>query len=193
MESPTSGTMAGTGSFRCESCGHVITLAATEELGACPSCGAHEFARASLFAAGRFQRRTGGSVDDEREELIGRARELVDPGVAAHVAFLDGEELRVVPLAQETTRIGRTLSAEIRFDDPTVSRRHALLVQRDDGLHVLDDRSLNGVFVDGERISSRPVADGDEVVIGRHRLIILVSTGVPDARVDVGAGHASGT
>ncbi len=191
MESPNSGTMAGTGSFRCESCGHVITLAATEELSACPSCGAHEFARASLFAAGRFQRRTGGSVDDEREDMVARARELVDPGVAAHVAFLDGDELRVVPLAQETTRIGRTLSAEIRFDDPTVSRRHALLVQREDGVHVLDDRSLNGVFVDGERISSRPVSDGDEVVIGRHRLIILVSADVAASPADVGAGQVS--
>jgi predicted nucleic acid-binding Zn-ribbon protein len=173
MESLTSGTMAGTGSFRCENCGYVLTLAATEKLGACPSCGENNYARASLFAAGRFQRRAGGGLD-ERDDLLARARLLTDPSAHAHVAFLDGEELRVVPLAAETTRIGRTLSADIRFEDPTVSRRHALLVRREDGLHVLDDQSLNGVFVDGERVMDRLLGDGDELVIGRHRLIVLV-------------------
>lgn len=184
MESLTSGTMAGTGSFRCENCGYVVTLGATEKLSACPSCGENDYARASLFAAGRFQRRQAGGLS-EHDDLLGRARELRDPAVNAHVAFLDDEELRVVPLTVETTRIGRTLTAEIRFDDPTVSRRHALLVQREDGLYVLDDRSLNGVFVGGERISSRLVQDGDELVIGRHRLLVLIGdiaeSGLADA------------
>jgi pSer/pThr/pTyr-binding forkhead associated (FHA) protein len=58
----------------------------------------------------------------------------------------------------------------VRFDDPTVSRRHALIVRQADGVRVLDDRSLNGVFVNGERIVSRLLADGDEIVIGRYRL-----------------------
>ena len=181
MDSLTSGTMAGTGSFRCESCGYVLTLAATEQLGACPSCGEREFARASLFAAGRFQRRSAAGLD-ERQALLVQARDRVDPAARAHVAFLDGEVLQVIPLTQETTRIGRTLSAEIRFDDPTVSRRHALLAQRDDGLHVLDDRSLNGVFVDGERVTDRLVHDGDEIVLGRHRLIVLVAAAA-DAQI----------
>jgi hypothetical protein len=177
MESLTSGTMAGTGSFRCEACGYVVTLAATEKLGNCPSCGESDFARASLFAAGRFQRSQEAGTD-ERTEIMRRAREATQPGVAAHVAFLDGEELQVVPLTEETTRVGRALSTEIRFDDPTVSRRHALFVVREDGVHVLDDRSLNGVFVDGERITSRRLEDGDEIVIGRHRLVVLVGEGV---------------
>ena len=73
-------------------------------------------------------------------------------------------------LQREWTRIGRSLSADIRFDDPTVSRRHALIVRQPDGLRVLDDRSLNGVFVNGERVEWSTLADGDEVVIGRHHL-----------------------
>ncbi len=73
-------------------------------------------------------------------------------------------------LAREWTRIGRSLAADIRFDDPTVSRRHALIVRQPDGLRVLDDRSLNGVFVNGERVEWSTLADGDEVVIGRHHL-----------------------
>src|SRR5260370_28962143 len=76
-------------------------------------------------------------------------------------------------LNREWTRVGRSLAADIRFDDPTVSRRHALIVRQPDGLRVLDDRSLNGVFVNGERVEWSALADGDEVVIGRHRLYFL--------------------
>ena len=72
--------------------------------------------------------------------------------------------------SREWTRIGRSLAADVRFDDPTVSRRHALIVRQPDGLRVLDDRSLNGVFVNGERVEWSTLADGDEVVIGRHHL-----------------------
>jgi pSer/pThr/pTyr-binding forkhead associated (FHA) protein len=54
-----------------------------------------------------------------------------------------------------------------------VSRRHALLVRQADGVRVLDDRSLNGVFVNGERVDWRVVTDGDEIVVGRYRLAFL--------------------
>jgi predicted nucleic acid-binding Zn-ribbon protein len=190
MESLTSGTMAGTGAFRCEACGYVVTLAATEKLGVCPSCGERDFARASLLVAGRFARRAT-EESDERSELLRRAREAALPGAAAHIAFIDDGELRVIPLTEETTRVGRALSTEIRFDDPTVSRRHALFVLREDGLHVLDDRSLNGVFVGGERISSRRVEDGDEIVIGRHRLLALVGDVTGSAALADRGGLAS--
>ena len=61
----------------------------------------------------------------------------------------------------------------MRFDDPTVSRRHALIVRQADGVRVLDDRSLNGVFVNGERVEWRVLSDGDEIVVGRYRLHFL--------------------
>ena len=61
----------------------------------------------------------------------------------------------------------------MRFDDPTVSRRHALIVRQADGVRVLDDRSLNGVFVNGERVEWRELHDGDEIVVGRHTLYFL--------------------
>ena len=60
--------------------------------------------------------------------------------------------MRTVALTREWTRIGRSLAADVRFDDPTVSRRHALIVRQPDGVRVLDDRSLNGVFVNGARV-----------------------------------------
>ena len=61
-----------------------------------------------------------------------------------------------MPVAREWTRIGRSLAADVRFDDATVSRRHALIVAQADGVRVLDDRSLNGVYVNGRRVEWTP-------------------------------------
>jgi hypothetical protein len=176
MESLTSGTLAGTGSFRCEQCGYVVTLAAADELPACPGCNGATFVRASLFAGGRFQRRSGEEPsEEERAELLAEARAgLTEPGL--YLAYEDAGRLRTASLEKEWTRIGRSLAADVRFDDPTVSRRHALIVRQPDGVRVLDDRSLNGVFVNGERVEWRALRDGDEIVVGRYRLHYLVST-----------------
>ena len=111
--------------------------------------------------------------------LRGRLRDLGWRGAGRidepgeYLAFLDGEELSVTPLTREWTRIGRSLAADVRFDDPTVSRRHALIVRQADGVRVLDDRSLNGVFVNGERVEWSVLTDGDEIVVGRHVLRFL--------------------
>ena len=55
-----------------------------------------------------------------------------------------------------------------------------------DEVRVLDDRSLNGVFVNGERVDARTLQDGDELVVGRHRLLFV------DTRVRPRAPAASG-
>jgi len=63
--------------------------------------------------------------------------------------------------------IGRTASAELFLDEDGVSRRHARIHVRDDGTPVLDDLgSTNGTFVNGERIKSRALQDGDKIQIG---------------------------
>ena len=68
------------------------------------------------------------------------------------------------------------VAADIQLDDATVSRRHALIIRTsDDELRALDDRSLNGLFVNGERVEWAPLVDGDELEIGRYRLYVLQS------------------
>jgi pSer/pThr/pTyr-binding forkhead associated (FHA) protein len=100
------------------------------------------------------------------------AREgLTVPG--KYLAFEDAGEQQVVPVQREWTRIGRSLAADVRFDDAAVSRRHALLVQAPDGVRIIDDRSLNGVWVNGERIEWRALADDDEIQVGGHVLRFL--------------------
>src|SRR4051812_37927680 len=93
---------------------------------------------------------------------------LTVPG--KYLAYEDSGRRIVAPVSREWTRIGRSLSADIRFDDATVSRRHALVVNQADGVRVLDDRSLNGVYVNGERVDWAPLTDGDEIAIGRHTI-----------------------
>ena len=90
------------------------------------------------------------------------------------------EALVVVPLVLERTRIGRGLAADVRFDDPTVSRRHALIVRGPDGVVLFDERSRNGVLVNGRRIASTRLEHGDAIRIG-HRLLCY-------ARLDAGEG-----
>jgi pSer/pThr/pTyr-binding forkhead associated (FHA) protein len=87
-----------------------------------------------------------------------------------YLAYEEDGETKIVPLEREWTRVGRSLAADVRFDDSTVSRRHALIVRRPDGLRVLDDRSLNGVFVNGERVERHTLQDGDEILVGRYHL-----------------------
>jgi len=104
-----------------------------------------------------------------RPDWIDEARaNLASPG--KYLAYEDAGRRIVVPVAREWTRIGRSLAADVRFDDATVSRRHALVVSQQDGVRVLDDRSLNGVYVNGRRVEWSPLSDGDEIVVGRHTL-----------------------
>jgi predicted nucleic acid-binding Zn-ribbon protein len=196
VESLTSGTLAGAGSFRCQRCGYVLTLAASDRLSDCPGCGGASFVRASLFSAGRLGGEAategvhagaegGGRIAehaDEREEAwLAEVRERIEqPG--EYLAYEEDEETTVQALTHEWTRVGRSLAADVRFDDPTVSRRHALLVRQPDGVRVLDDRSLNGVFVNGERIEWRILEDGDEIVVGRYRLRFLTVPPQPSGR-----------
>lgn len=169
MESHTSGTLVGTGTFRCLACEYVVSLAAADTLPPCPSCGGEAFVRASLFTAANVPAPSLPNATAADETRLADIRaEIEEPG--QYLVYEDGEASVIHELTREWTRIGRSLAADVRFDDPTVSRRHALVVRQPDGVRVLDDRSLNGVFVNGERIEWHPLTDGDELVVGRHRL-----------------------
>ena len=71
------------------------------------------------------------------------------------------------------TTIGRSPDCGIFLDDVTVSRKHAVIVQRDGGFFVEDQGSLNGTFVNRKRVESAQLEDGDELQIGKYRLTFL--------------------
>jgi predicted RNA-binding Zn-ribbon protein involved in translation (DUF1610 family) len=173
MRAWTSGNVAGTGTFRCTECDYPVSLDAVDELPDCPNCGGTEFVRASLFTTAQNSVVELPALDTDDGAWIEELRdELTEPGQYLVYHTPEADTVTCL-LRREWTRIGRSLAADIRFDDPTVSRRHALIVRQPDGLRVLDDRSLNGVFVNGERVEWSTLADADEIVIGRHHLFFI--------------------
>jgi hypothetical protein len=194
MDTLSTGEFVGAGSFRCSACGYRLTLTGLDSLTACPRCGGEQFARASLFNTERLDQSTraldadaaptgAGAEEPELERVRGQIEQPGD-----YLFYEEGGESRVLALSREWTRIGRSLAADVRFDDPTVSRRHALVVRQPDGVRVLDDRSLNGVFVNGTRVEGKVLSDGDEIVVGRYRLRFLQVTDPAELTVTGGGG-----
>jgi predicted nucleic acid-binding Zn-ribbon protein len=172
VEAFAAGTLAGAGSFRCERCGFKVALHELDEIPGCPQCGSQRFKRGSMFIARPDTREHESIPDFETPEWLSEAR---DAQVANgdFLAFERDGRVHVVPVQDGWTRIGRSLSAHVRFDDPTVSRRHALLHRDQTGARVLDDRSLNGVFLNGERVDWHELEDGDQIAVGAFHLFFL--------------------
>jgi predicted nucleic acid-binding Zn-ribbon protein len=187
MEAFSAGTLAGAGSFRCDSCGYAIALHELDQVPACPHCGGGRFQRSSLFDTEPTEETqpmegTPDWLEEARDALVRQGD---------YLAFESDDRVHVVSLQDGWTRIGRSLSAHVRFDDPTVSRRHALVYRDDGGARILDDRSLNGLFVRGERVELAELDDGDEIAIGRFRLYFVSLSG-DESRSPEGIGSAVG-
>jgi hypothetical protein len=177
-EPPTfdAGTLAGAGTFRCEECGFAVALHERDEIPECPHCQGTEFKRASIFGELNVTQEPTGPQEHGEPAWLAEARQALDRDGFYLAYEVDGAS-RVVEITEGFTRVGRSLSADIRFDDPTVSRRHANVHRDGETVRILDDRSLNGVFVGGERIDMRQLEDGDEVTIGRFQLYFITVEG----------------
>jgi pSer/pThr/pTyr-binding forkhead associated (FHA) protein len=110
----------------------------------------------------------------DRERRRGAVLPQLAPG--RYLAVEDAGETVLLPLDNDVVRVGRSPANDIVLDDASVSRRHALLARRGETTFVLDDRSLNGVRVNGERVSEAPLRDGDALVLG-HVAVRYVERG----------------
>lgn len=80
-------------------------------------------------------------------------------------------------LADDEVTIGRHPDSSIFLDDVTVSRRHASVTRDASGQYTLHDaESLNGTYLDGERIEHAPLREGAQVQVGRFRLVFVIGT-----------------
>jgi FHA domain-containing protein len=171
--------LGGGGSLICVECGYGLSLRALEELPnsatvpTCPTCGGTEFRRGSIFDRPTV---AADAVEPALTKPAWLAEARVEAGAGPHLAYFDaeGEGAHVFALPVGWSRIGRGTNADIRLDDPSVSRRHALVVRTAEGeLRALDDRSLNGLFVNGERVDWAQLDDGDELEIGSFRIYVI--------------------
>jgi pSer/pThr/pTyr-binding forkhead associated (FHA) protein len=87
-----------------------------------------------------------------------------------YLAVEDGDDVVLHALDRDLTHIGRSPASEIVLDDSSVSRRHALITRRGDRTVILDDRSRNGVHVNGVRVSEADLHDGDTIGCGHVAL-----------------------
>ncbi|MFL5901639.1 MAG: FHA domain-containing protein [Solirubrobacterales bacterium] len=181
VESFDVGAFPGSGTYFCASCGSQLSLRENDQLPECPRCGAVEYQRDSIFESMQDHGQTAElamAIPDEPSdsEWLQTARAML-PKPGRYLAWHgDKGEIQIFPIKPGWTRIGRSAAADVRLDDPSVSRRHALIVSElPDTLRVLDDRSLNSVFLNGDPIEWARLGDGDELAIGRYRLFALES------------------
>ena len=111
--------------------------------------------------------------DDEGDDTTPTLEELGAEGPALVVRSGGGRAgEHFVPQGDRTT-IGRSPDCDIFLDDVTVSRKHAVLVERDGEFVIEDQGSLNGTFLNRKRIESGTLENGDELQIGKYKLTFL--------------------
>ncbi|MEX0973648.1 MAG: FHA domain-containing protein [Solirubrobacterales bacterium] len=177
-DSYAAGTFPGPGTYYCVECGSQLSLREDDELPRCPRCGASSFQLDSIFESMQEHGETTAEFDVPAETTPSDWLEELRAGLAPgsrHLVCRDGDgEVLNFEIAVGWSRIGRSLAADIRLDNPSVSRRHALIVSEPgEALRVLDDRSLNGILVNGELVEWGKLENGDELAIGSYRLFAL--------------------
>ncbi len=141
------------GSNFCSSCGHVLDRAAEE-----PTT-----ITFTAIDAGDLVEEQTVTLPDLPE---GRGMLWVKRGPNAGSKFM---------LENEIVRAGRHPDSDIFLDDVTVSRRHAEFARRQGGHVVRDVGSLNGTYLNRERIEEAVLSNGDEVQIGKFKLVYLAA------------------
>ena len=148
----------------------------------CPECGFVNAEGANYCQkCGAFLAEAAASGGDTEAYQIDETGELkpVDlervtgEGATLVIRAGGGRAGEVFNVAGEKLTIGRSPEAEVFLDDVTVSRNHALLVRRSDGLYIDDLGSLNGTYVNRRRIESHRLQNGDELQVGKYKLTYL--------------------
>jgi len=160
----------------CTQCGHRNS----EDARFCSNCGAAlrpgETPAASnetstITIKGGFE---PGEPAEKTQGLSGADQTAIDalpPGSALLVVRHGPNSGSRFLLDSDTTTAGRHPSSDIFLDDVTVSRRHAEFVRAGDGFAVRDVGSLNGTYVNRDRIDEAQLVAGDEVQVGKYRLV----------------------
>jgi pSer/pThr/pTyr-binding forkhead associated (FHA) protein len=95
------------------------------------------------------------------------------PAPGRYLRLEDGALARLIPLTGPIMHIGRGFAVDMRLEDQSVSRRHAIIVERGTETRILDDRSANGTFVNGRRVTDATLSDRDVIRLGRVVLVYV--------------------
>ncbi len=146
----------------------------------CPECGFQNLESANycsrcgaLLVTEEVDNPTETISLDEIEEEGDDLEELGVEGPTLVVRSGGGRAGEQFALEHTQTTVGRTPDCDIFLDDVTVSRRHAIVGRGAGGFTIEDLGSLNGTFLNRRRIEKADLQTGDEVQIGKYRLIFL--------------------
>jgi pSer/pThr/pTyr-binding forkhead associated (FHA) protein len=151
--------------LHCPECGFINSPGANF----CQKCGAHLPAEERAGDQTTITYKVGETGDLKAVD----ADQVAAEGGALVIRAGGGRSGESFPLAGERVTIGRSPDAAVFLDDVTVSRNHALIVRRRDGLYIDDLGSLNGTYVNRRRIESQKLDNGDELQIGKYKMTYL--------------------
>jgi hypothetical protein len=157
----------------CNNCGHRNPLGSNF----CSSCGAVLESPSSESTTVTFHPST---PSDPVEEDVAFELAEVPQDVGVLVVKRGPQAGSRFSLDKDVTTAGRHPDSDIFLDDITVSRRHAEIHRKPDGYEVCDVGSLNGTYLNRERIEKAMLSSGDELQVGKFKLVYFI-----------GAGHGS--
>jgi FHA domain/zinc-ribbon domain len=169
----------------CSNCGAPLTRAATGSGNAPPDRGWGSGAERPGETTSMISP-IGGEPDYADEPPDYSVADSLPPGTALLVVLRGPNAGSRFLLDDDFTSAGRHPDSDIFLDDVTVSRRHAEFYRQGDGFTVRDVGSLNGTYVNRERIEDAELFGGDEVQIGKFRLLFLTRS------PEVGRRHGPG-
>ena len=155
----------------CNQCGHRNP----PESGFCSSCGSvlDRIADHTITLAKVDPLLDAVGADDDVVVSVGD----LDSGVASLIVRAGTQAGDAFALHDQLTRLGRHPESEISLDDITVSRRHAEVERTSNGYVVRDAGSLNGTYLNAERIDEEVLLhQGDELQVGKFRLVFFERT-----------------
>lgn len=137
-------------------------------------------------SSARFCSSCGSALVEGEETLSHTALEDRDPTaeIAAIADLPEGVGLLIVArgpnegstylVDADAVTVGRHPDSSIFLDDITVSRRHSVIERAEDAFRIRDVGSLNGTYVNHDRVDQNTIVDGDEIQVGRFVLIFRV-------------------
>jgi hypothetical protein len=147
----------------CSQCGHENS----DDSNFCNRCGSR------TLGADASETTISYAVADE-DTLAGLVLSVPSHQVPALVVRSGGgREGEQVALSSDLVTIGRTPESYLFLDDVTVSRHHARVVRDATGFAIEDQNSLNGTYVNRQRVERHHLVNGDELQVGKYKLVFL--------------------